>query len=92
MIQIFGDIENFTNFLNKNWGQIREYQFPYNAVAARVQCLVAATPTGTTGTPTANTGQACAQYRYSMPSATPSDTIYAPQSLYTVRIGARFSF
>jgi len=91
-IQIFGDIENFTNFLNKNWGQIREYQFPYNAVAARVQCLVAATPTGTTGTPTANTGQACAQYRYSMPSATPSDTIYAPQSLYTVRIGARFSF
>jgi hypothetical protein len=91
-IQIFGDIENFTNFLNKKWGQIREYQFSYTAVAARVSCLTAATPTGTAGPVAANTGQACAQYRYSLPSATPSDTIYAPQSLYTIRVGARFSF
>jgi hypothetical protein len=91
-IQVFADIENFTNFLNKKWGQIREYQFSYTAVAARVSCLTAATPTGINGTVAANTGQACAQYRYSLPTATPSDTIYAPQSLYTIRVGARFSF
>ncbi|MEW9854202.1 TonB-dependent receptor [Novosphingobium sp. M1R2S20] len=91
-IQLFADIENFTNLLNKNWGQIREYQFPYNAVAARVSCLTAPTPTGTPGTAAANTAQPCAQYRYSLPNATPSDTIYANQSLYAIRIGARFSF
>jgi hypothetical protein len=91
-LQVFADIENFTNFLNKNWGQIREYQFPYTAVAARVSCLVAPTPTGTPGTAPTSTAQPCAQYRYSLPNAAPSDTIYASQSLYTIRIGARFSF
>ncbi|PZQ61297.1 MAG: TonB-dependent receptor [Sphingomonas taxi] len=107
-IQIFADIENFTNFLNKNWGQIREYQFPYTIAAARATCLTTALPTGQgfvpVGTSAANnpnnlpavgatsTSQACAQYRYSLPNATPTDTIYAPQSLYTIRIGARFSF
>ncbi|MDF0540904.1 carboxypeptidase regulatory-like domain-containing protein [Sphingobium sp. H39-3-25] len=90
--QLFADVENFTNMLNKKWGQIREYTFPYNAVAARVQCIAAPTPTGTAGTPVTNTSQACGQYRYSMPTATPTDTIYANQSLYAVRIGARFSF
>ncbi|MBB6503456.1 hypothetical protein F4693_000409 [Sphingomonas endophytica] len=107
-IQIFADIENFTNFLNKNWGQIREYQFPYTIAAVRATCLTTALPTGQgfvpVGTSAANnpnnlpavggtsTNQACTQYRYSLPNATPTDTIYAPQSLYTIRIGARFSF
>ncbi len=90
--QVFADIENFTNFLNKKWGQIREYPFSYTAVAARVACLTAATPTGTTGPVAANSAAPCAQYRYSLPNAAPTDTIYAPQSLYTVRVGARFSF
>ena len=91
--EIFGDIENFTNLLNKNWGQIREYTFPYNAVAARVACLTTAQATpGTTGTVATSTAQPCVQYRYSQPTAAPSDTIYASQSLYTVRVGARFSF
>ena len=91
-IQLFADVENFTNLLNSKWGQIREYAFPYTAVAARVQCLVAATPTGTAGVSPTSTAQGCAQYRYSLPNATPSDTIYSPQSLYTIRVGARFTF
>ncbi|RVT43157.1 TonB-dependent receptor [Sphingobium algorifonticola] len=86
-ITVFADIENFTNFLNKNWGQIREYAFPYNVIAVRAQCLQA--PGGAAATSTA---QPCAQYRYSSPTATPTDTIYSRQSLYTIRIGARFSF
>ena len=91
-VELFADIENFTNLLNKNWGQIREYQFPYTAVAARVSCLTAATPTGTNGTTATSTSQACAQYRYSLPNATPTDTIYSAQSLYSIRVGARFTF
>ena len=93
-VTLFADIENFTNFLNNKWGQIREYAFPYNVVAVRAQCLQTPVATGTApGTAaTANTGQACAQYRYSAPNSTPSDTIYSRQSLYTIRIGARFTF
>ncbi len=93
-VTLFGDIENFTNLLNKNWGQIAEYSFPYTVPAVRVQCLVAPAATGTAGTVTANTGQACAQYRYSSPSSTPASqqVISSRQSLYQIRIGARFTF
>ncbi|MBU3076574.1 TonB-dependent receptor [Sphingomonas quercus] len=91
-ITLFADVENFTNLLNSKWGQIREYAFPYTSVAARVQCLVTPAATGTPGTVATNTSQACGQYRYSMPNATPSDTIYSNQSLYAIRVGARFTF
>lgn len=113
-ITLFADIENFTNLLNKKWGQIREYAFPYTATPVQVTCLTTPTPTGqavvNVGTPAANNpnglpavqaanaGQACAQYRYS-PNAqsngafvAPSDTIYARQSLYAIRVGVRLSF
>jgi hypothetical protein len=93
--EVFADVENFTNLLNKNWGQIREYAFPYNATAVRVQCLQTPVATGTAPTAaqsTANTSQVCAQYRYSAPTSTPSETISSRQSLYTVRVGARFTF
>ncbi|MDO6413048.1 carboxypeptidase-like regulatory domain-containing protein [Sphingomonas sp. BIUV-7] len=102
-ITLFADIENFTNFINKNWGQQREYVFPYNVAVTRVQCLTTtgnATPTGTaapTGTVAASAAQACAQYRYSPTGGgaaftNPADQVYVNQSLYSVRVGARFSF
>lgn len=102
-LQVFADIENFTNFLNPKWGQLREYVFPYNAAVVQVQCLTTpgnATPAagGTpTGTVAGNASQACAQYRYSPLGGTndfvkPTDQVYVNQSLYTIRIGARFSF
>ncbi|MCC2978751.1 TonB-dependent receptor [Sphingomonas sp. IC4-52] len=93
-VELFMDIENLTNLINKNWGQVREYQFPYTIPAVRVSCLQAPVATGTApGTAaTANTSQACAQYRYSAPAATPTDTVYSRQSLYSIRIGARFTF
>jgi len=95
-ITLFGDIENFTNLLNKKWGQIAEYSFPYTIPAARVQCLTQAVPTGTApgSAVTANTGQKCVQYRYTAPSSTPASqqVISSRQSLYQIRIGARFSF
>jgi hypothetical protein len=99
---LFADVENFTNMLNKNWGQIREYAFPYVATPVQVTCLTTPVATGTapTGAQTAaNAGQACAQYRY-VPNTrdatgnfvAPTDTIYARQSLYAIRVGVRFSF
>ena len=101
-ITLFADVDNFTNLLNKKWGQIREYAFPYNIAPVRVACLTAATPTGTAGVAATNSGQACAQYRYSAANTVtvngvtsftpPTDTIYARQSLYAIRVGVKFSF
>jgi len=90
---IFADIENLGNFLNHNWGQIQEYNFPYNVSVVRVQCLTAPVPTGTApgAALAANSGAACAQYRYSSYTA-PTPQLYPRQSLYSIRIGARFSF
>jgi hypothetical protein len=99
-LTVFGDIENFTNFLNKKWGQVREYVFPYNAAIAQVQCLTTPIATGTTPTTAQvaqNAGQACAQYRYSPINngssfSDPTDQVYVNQSLYTIRVGVRFTF
>ena len=99
---VFADVENLTNLINKKWGQIREYVFPYTIAPVKVQCLTQAVATGTTPTAAqvaANAGQACVQYRYT-PNNTdtagnfvpPSDTIYSRQSLYTIRVGVKFSF
>ena len=38
---LFADVENFTNLLNKKWGQIREYAFPYAIAPVQVSCLTA---------------------------------------------------
>lgn len=95
-VTVFADIDNFTNLINKNWGQIIEYAFPYNVAPVRVSCLTSA------GVAVTSSSQACAQYRYT-PGTTamvngvptfvaPSDTIYPRQSLYSIRVGARFSF
>jgi Carboxypeptidase regulatory-like domain/TonB dependent receptor len=100
-ITVFADVDNFTNLLNKKWGQIREYVFPYQAASVRVSCLTTPVATGTApgaGQTATNSTQACAQYRYTPVSTVagtfvpPSDTIYASQSLYAIRVGVRFSF
>ena len=103
-LKLFADIENFTNLLNRNWGQVREYAFPYAVAPVQVSCLTSAVPTGTApgAAAAANAGQPCVQYRYT-PNQTvsvngtqqftdPADAVYPSQSLYTIRIGVRFSF
>src|SRR5690606_9312895 len=101
-VTLFADVENLTNLIDKDWGQQREYVFPYNAAVVQAQCLTTSgNATPTTGAPTgavaANVSQACAQYRYSplggtTAFVTPTDQVYVNQSLYSIRIGVRFSF
>ncbi len=88
---LFGDIENVGNLINSDWGQVREFSFPGTIPAVRVQCLTAPAATGTPGTVAANAGQACAQYRYSNATNTPPQ-VFSRQSLYAIRVGARFTF
>jgi len=95
-ITVFGDIENLPNLLNSDWGGVRQVGFPYTGTAVQVQCLTAAVATGTApATAQINTAatQACAQYRYSAyrdPEANQAPSIN--NSLYLIRIGARFTF
>jgi hypothetical protein len=89
--ELFADIENVLNLLNREWGALRQVQFPYNAALVRVTCLTAAAPTGTAGTAATSTSQACAQYRYSTVAA-PNEVLQTRQSLYGIRVGARIKF
>lgn len=80
---VFGDIENFTNFLNHKWGQQLRASFPFRKIVNKVTCK-------------ADGANPCGQYLYSAPS---SDTVLADElvtnngsSLYAIRIGARISF
>jgi Carboxypeptidase regulatory-like domain len=88
--EIFADIENALNMIDKDWGSVRQVQFPYNAALVRVTCLTATTPTGTAGT-SATLAQPCAQYRYSNVLA-PNEVLQTRQSLYGIRVGAKVKF
>jgi hypothetical protein len=93
-IALFADINNLTNLLNKNWGGLRQLGFPGAAGVVNVQCLAAPVATGTaaTGVVAGNTSQPCAQYRYSTYAAPNDSALVVTPSLYTIRLGARFSF
>lgn len=82
-ITLFGDIENFTNLLNKKWGQQLRSTFPYNKTPVSVTCRAVGT-------------NPCGQYVYSTPTAASvlADELVTANgsSLYAIRVGARFSF
>ncbi|TCP34286.1 TonB-dependent receptor [Sphingomonas sp. BK235] len=84
-VSIFGDIENLPNLLNSDWGGLTQLGFPQYAAVVQVQCLSAAGAVATAST------QPCAQYRYSSYRA-PNPTLSVNNSLYLIRVGARFRF
>lgn len=93
-LELFADVENVLNLLNKNWGSLRQVQSPYNAAIARVVCLSAPVATGATpGAGVVNTAstQSCVQYRYSQVIA-PNEVLQTRQSLYAVRVGVKLKF
>ena len=77
-IELFADVENFLNLLNKDWGSLRQVQFPYNSAIVRVSCAVAS-------------GSNCTRYQYTNALA-PNEVLQVRQSLYQIRVGARFKF
>jgi len=93
--------------IDSDWGSLRQVSFPQTAAIVNIQCLSAATPTGTAVVPIGTTAannpnnlpavgntlstQNCAQYRYSNVTA-PNESLVARQSLYQIRLGLRFEF
>ncbi|WP_375403949.1 carboxypeptidase regulatory-like domain-containing protein [uncultured Sphingomonas sp.] len=93
-VSLFADIENLPNLLNKDWGGLRQLNFPYAASVVNVQCLASPTPTGTSGAGvvTNTTTQPCAQYRYSTFTPANDAVPLLDRSVYLIRVGARFTF
>lgn len=94
-ISVFADIENLPNLLNKNWGGLRQFGFPQTAATVQVTCLnVTTVPTGTapTAAQTSTISQPCAQYRYSSFRLPNETAVSVSNSLYLIRVGARFTF
>lgn len=94
-ITLFADIENLPNLLNSNWGGLRQFGFPYTAAVVQVACLATATPTGTApaaGVTNTASNQVCSQYRYSQFTAPNTSVPSSLNSLYLIRVGARFTF
>lgn len=82
-VSVFADIENVLNLVNSDWGQQLRANFPYTKSVVRVTCVAGA-------------AGPCAQYRYSNydPNTTVNDQLVTANgsSLYSIRLGARFSF
>ena len=106
-VRLFADIENVLNLIDSDWGALRQVSFPQTAALVTVQCLSVAQPTGQAivnigSTPAqnplnlpavgnANSGQNCAQYRYSN-VLSPNEALVTRQSLYGIRVGVKVSF
>jgi hypothetical protein len=99
---VFADIENVGNLINRDWGQIREFAFPQTIPIVNVSCVQGPVPTGVApGSPnpaggtfpaaTTNTSQPCGQYRYDN-FREQRPIVFSRQSLYAIRVGARFTF
>jgi len=90
-IELSAEMENVLNFINKDWGAVRQVGFPYNAPVVNVSCLTAAG-----GSTVATVAQPCAQYRFENRTGTtfraPIEATDIRGSLWGVRFGARIRF
>ena len=83
-VTVFADAENLLNLINHNWGETLRASFPYNKSVVQVSCVAAG-------------ANSCDHYLYSKAStpatlASPVNNYNLGSSLYTIRIGARFTF
>ncbi len=86
--EVFADIENVLNLVNKDWGKLQQVTFPYRASVIQVACQ---TVTGSTVTTVANASQRCDRYSYSS-FRSPTEVIQTNPSLWQLRIGIRLGF
>jgi hypothetical protein len=85
-LELFGDIENVLNLINRDWGSLRQVGFPYRATLVNVSCRQ--TPGGA---PTTSAAQPCAQYVYSN-FQNPNVQLQTNPSLWQIRLGVRLGF
>jgi outer membrane receptor for ferrienterochelin and colicin len=76
--KLFADVENVLNFIDSDWGSLRQVAFPYNSAIVRVTCA-------------ATSGTNCTQYQYSNVLA-PNEVLTSRVSLYGIRVGVRVNF
>lgn len=76
--ELFVDVENLLNMIDKDWSSLRQVQFPYNASLVTVTCA-------------ATSGNNCTKYQYSRVTA-PNEVLQTRQSLYGVRVGVKVKF
>ena len=76
--KLFADMENVLNFIDRDWGALRQVAFPYLAPVVNVACA----QTSAAG---------CTQYRYSNFS-NPAINNVGRVSLWSLRIGAKVEF
>ncbi|WP_448500674.1 TonB-dependent receptor [Sphingomonas sp.] len=78
--ELFGDMENVLNFINKEWGSLRQVAFPYYGTLVNVTCSDAP----------------CSQYVYANRQAggfqAPQTVVNLAPSLWALRIGGRVRF
>jgi len=77
-IELFADIENVLNMIDKDWGALSQVEFAYNAAVVRVTCATTSGPN-------------CTKYQYGTVQA-PNEVLQTRQSLYGIRIGAKVKF
>lgn len=77
-LRLFADMENLLNFIDSDWGALRQVSFPYNQAIVDVSCVASAT-------------NSCASYRYSN-FRDPNVNTFTSVSLWAVRLGARVEF
>jgi hypothetical protein len=86
------DMENVLNFIDKDWGTIRQVGFPYTAPIVNVRCLTTAGNAASVAT----VGQPCVQYLYENRTGTtfraPNEATNINGSLWGVRFGVRVLF
>jgi hypothetical protein len=79
-IKLFADMENVLNFINKDWGSLRQVDFVGGSLAniVNVSCATLV-------------GNNCTQYRYS--SFQNPNLVYQTKiSVWSLRVGAKFEF
>ena len=77
-LRLFADMENVLNFIDSDWGALRQVPFFYAAPIVDVSCVAQGTNN-------------CAQYRYSN-FREPTANTFTNVSLCALRVGARIEF
>lgn len=79
-IALFADVENLLNFVDKDWGSLRQTNLSSQQLSTVVNVACATTA-----------GNSCTQYRYSS-YTDPAIINQARFSLWSIRLGAKFKF